>query len=351
MLVLAACVASGAEIDYGAVSHPDLMRLADRSAETRWRALFDVDVEWPARQIAYLSERLPDQAPTLLSARLLYAGEPWVRRTGDQGNLRRWKASDLETKQAVLREMRALREPAFADVLAYHLGQETDPTLVASSLVTLWTIDQGRAVALAIRLADPRSNDKLPGSAIAGVRQDALRFLVGTRGVDASESRRALQWALLEGRSAERLHAISQMPVGGGRDLVRAAILVLAPRHQELDPDDRASLITACTRLSGEVDPELVGALVTLAVEAQRDVAVPAATALASNVTWRVQIPLPGIAKRAREDADATVRHALSNLLLRVNAQASDLGAGSPWSRLSRHRERLSKWEWEQFVK
>ncbi|MBA3710443.1 MAG: hypothetical protein H0W83_16690 [Planctomycetes bacterium] len=106
-------VASGAAatIDYPAIENPHSLVLADSGAASRWRALFEPTPTWVSRQIAYLSWKVPEKAPTLLSARLLYQGDPWTRRVTDSTNERRWNASNIETRSAVLREIRWTRDP------------------------------------------------------------------------------------------------------------------------------------------------------------------------------------------------------------------------------------------------
>ncbi len=352
--------AGAATIDYAAIDNPQAIDLADRSAEARWQALFEVSPVWVSRQIAYLTERLTEQWPTLIAARLLYRGEPWTRRNGDQVNLRRWHVADVETKLALLRELRALRDPLLGDTLKHFLSLETDPTLASSALATLWFLDPAAAPDFAVRLADPTLPGKLPGSVMPAVRQDALRFLFGLPlgeqpGVERAETRRALEWALLHARGGERNHALSLLRRGQASDLLRAAILRFdAERAKgEIDDDGSAGLAIACARLGSEIDPELARALVAIAVGGDREIAAPAATALASNLTWTATVPTSEIAKRVALETDPVIRHALLNLLLRVNTNAGaiDNRPDSPWNALSAHRERLSRWEWEQYVK
>lgn len=343
-----------ATIDYGAIDNPQALDLPDRSAAARWRALFQLEPDWISRQITYLTDRQPQQAPTLLAARLLYRGEPWVRRAGDQVNSKRWKASDRDTKLAVLREIRAVRDPALADVLKHFTATETDPELLASALTTLWFLAPKDAPDFAVRLADPRPAGHLPGSANAAVRQDALKFLLGVKGCDAAETRRALDWALLQAKGGERNHALARLKRGDVPDLLKATILRLDSERAkgELDDDGASGLALACSRLGLDIDTELAAALVAIAVGGAREIAAPAATSLASNVGWTATVPVGEIAKRATTDPDPVVRHALLNLLLRVNTNAGAIDAkGSPWNALSKHRERLSRWEWEQYVR
>jgi hypothetical protein len=354
LLAYAPSHAFGAAIDYAAIDNPQAIDLPDRTVKSRWNALFESDPDWIARQVAYLTEHVGDRAPTLLAARLLYNGDPWVRRTGDQTNIKRWGQADLETKLTILREIRALRDPVLGDVLKHFLATETNHDLMASALATLWFLDAKSAPDFAVRLADPRPTNHLPGASQPAVRQDALRFLLGVRGPEAPETRRALDWALLQAKGGERNHAVSLLTRGSVPDLLKAAILRFdAERAKgELGDDGASGLAVACSRLGSEIDSELAAALVAIAVNGEREIAAPAATALASNLRWTATVPISEIAKRATTDQDPVVHHALMNLLLRVNTNAGTIDtAGSPWNALSAHRERLSRWEWEQYVR
>ena len=345
---------NAAAIEYAALANPQAIDLPDRGASARWQALFQVDPDWISRQIAYLTERQPEQTPTLFAARLLYRGDPWTRRSGDQVNSKRWKVSDRDTKLAVLREMRVIRDPQLADVVKHFISIETDPELIASSLTTLWFLTPKEASDFAVRLADPRPASHLPGAANATVRQEALRFLVGVKGCESIESRRGLDWALLQAIGGERNHALALLKRGEVPDLLKGAILRLNGERakNELDDDGAAGLAIACSRLGLDIDTGLAAALVAIAVGGSREIAAPAATSLASNVGWTATVPVNEIAKRATTDPDPVVRHALLNLLLRVNTNAGAIDVpGSPWNALSSHRERLSRWEWEQYVR
>ena len=346
--------ATAASIDYAALDNPQAIDITDRAVKSRWNALFENDPDWVSRQIAYITDHVGVRTPTLLAARLLYNGDPWTRRTGDQSNIKRWTQSDLDTKLALLREIRALRDPVLGDVLKHFLATETNPDLMASALTTLWFLDAKAAPDFAVRLSDPRPGNHLPGSGQPAVRQDALRFLLGVRGPEAPETRRALDWALLQAKGGERNHAIALLTRGSVPDLLKAAIMRFDAERakSELGDDGAAGLAVACSRLGSEIDSELAGALVSLAVNGEREIAAPAATALASNLRWTATVPISEIAKRATSDKDPVVHHALMNLLLRVNTNAGTIDApGSPWNALSAHRERLSRWEWEQYVR
>jgi hypothetical protein len=218
----------------------------------------------------------------------------------------------------------------------------------------LWFLAPKEASDFAVRLADPRPATHLPGAANAAVRQDALRFLLGVNGCEAAETRRALDWALLQAKSGERNHALALLKRGEVPDLLKIAIMRLDSERakNELDDDGAAGLAIACSRLGLDIDSELAGALVAIAVGGAREIAAPAATSLASNVAWTATVPVNEIAKRATTDPDPVIRHALLNLLLRVNTNAGAIDVqGSPWNALSSHRERLSRWEWEQYVR
>jgi hypothetical protein len=354
-LVLAAAGAAAAEIDPGAVADPRMVRMADRAADARWRALFAPDPAWVSRQVSYLSATTGDLAPTLLAARLLYRGEPWTRRGTEQVNPRRWRAADQEVRLAILREVRWRREPGFVPVLRALLAAERNPAVAASALTTLWLLDGAAGTAAAEALADPRGEGtRLPASGSAQVRERALSLLLDVQGPDTPGSRRALGWALLEAAGSERNHAITALAPGQVGDLLQAAILRLCAERRAgtLDDDGQAGLAQACTRIAGSISPELATALVEVAVEGGREIATPAATALAGNLGWTATVAADAIARRAANDPDPVVRHALSALLLRIKPGLLSAGAAdNPWTLMGTHRDRLSKWEWEQYAR
>ena len=350
---------AASEIDTGAVLNPHAIEISDRALALRWTALFQADPAWISRQVSYLAERSGHQGPTLLSARLLYAGEPWSRRGREEVHGRRWKTSDVETRLAILREIRWQRDPVYAPILAALLDRDESPEVLSSALVTLWFIDSQTAKQRATWLADPRiippgRSDHVPGAVHASVRQLSLALLIQSRGADDQATRSALEWVLTNTSGSERIHALNLIEVGTAQDLVRLSIMRLA---QELasgseDEDASTALAVACTRLGATLDPELADALVRIAVGGRRAVATAAASALAGNLTWSATVPTSLIAARAGNDPDPAVRHALRNLLLRVDPQRSAAGdPTSPWTELGAHRERLSRWEWERYAK
>ncbi len=348
-------VATAATIDYPAVENPHSLLLADSGAKSRWQALFEPYPSWISRQITYLTWRVPEKAPTLLAARLLYTGEPWTRRVTDTTNERRWKVADSETRSAILREIRWTRDPALVDVLMHFIATESEPGLIKSALIDLWLIKPESTPAIALRLGDPRMPDHLPGADTPSIRQNALSFLIDTCGADSPPARQVLEWALLRATRAERNHGITSMPHGSSPDLLKPAILRLVDerRRGELDDEGREGLVLASSRLGADIDPELAKALVEIAVDGTREIAAAAATALAVNVSWQATVPTASLAARAAKDQDPVVRHALLNLLLRMNpaAAAGAGGPSSPWTTLAGHRARLQAWEWEQYVK
>lgn len=352
---VAATLAAETVIDYPMIENPRSLTLSDGRAQSRWQALFEPYPSWISRQIAFLTWRLPDKAPSLLAARLLYTGEPWTRRDTDAPNERQWHLSDIETRSEILREIRWLHDPALVGVLEQFLQTETEPSLVKSALVDLWQLRPDLAEGIAIRLGDPRMKNCLPGSNVPATRQNALSFLFDTSGPIAPASHQVLEWALLYAAGAERNHGITSMPRGSSPDLLKPAILRLVAerRRGELDDEGREGLVLASSRLGSDIDPELARALVEIAVGGTREIATAAATALAVNVSWQTSVPIGPIYDRAASDGDPVVRHALLNLLLRLNPEAAAKAGGpsSPWTQLANHRLRLEKWEWEQDVK
>lgn len=343
-----------AEIDPNAVAEPYRVQLADRALDTRWRALFSADPAWASRQIAFLARRTGDQFPTLVAARLLYRGEAWTRRGTEQVNARRWRAADQEVRLALLREMRWRRDPALVPFLVALLAQERNGPVADATLVTLWLLDADAGLTAARRLADPKDPERLPATALPGVRERALDLLLDLRGVADPLCRPALSWALLSASGSERNHAIAALAPGEGGDLLHAALLRLAEEHREdrLDDDGQAGLAMACARLAGAIPSPLATALVGIAVKGTREIATPAASALAGNLSWTSTVPVDAIAARAARDQDPVVRHALRSLLLRIKPDLVSMGeTDDPWAALGAHRERLSRWEWEQYTR
>jgi hypothetical protein len=348
-------LAAETKLDYPAIANPRSLVLSDSRASARWQALFEEHPSWVPRQVAFLVWRLPEKAPTLLAARLLYTGEPWTRRETDSTNDRRWATDDLETRSAILREIRWLRDPALIDVLRHFVETETDPSLIKSALIDLWLMNPLLTPSIALRLGDPRLPDHLPGSEVPATRQTALTFIIDTCGAGSAQARQVLEWALLRATGSERNHGITSMPRGSSPDLLKPAILRLADerRRGELDDEGREGLVLASSRLGADIDPELAKALVEIAVDGTREIAAAAATALAINVSWQASVPLAPLANRAATDQDPVIRHALLNLLLRLNpaAAAQAGGKSSPWTTLADHRARLQAWEFEEYVK
>jgi hypothetical protein len=358
-LVALAGAVLASDIDAGGVLNPGAIDVADRAVQLRWTALFQTDPAWISRQVSYLAGQSGVQGPTLLSARLLYTGGPWSRRGRDEVQGRRWRATDIEARLAILREIRWQRDPVYAPILSLLLERNEPPQVVSAALATLWFIDSRTAMERAAWLADPRlvppgRSEHLPGSDHASVRQLALAMLLQSRGPEDPATRSALTWVLSNTSGAERIHALNLLEVGTAQDLVRLSIMRLAGELSSgsIDEDASTALAVACTRLGATLDPELADALVRIAVGGQRAVATAAASALAGNLTWSATVPTSQIAARASSDPDQAVRHALRNLLLRVDPQRSAKGdPASPWTELGAHRERLSRWEWERYAK
>ncbi len=349
---------SAAVIDAAAVGNPLAVTLADQAAMTRWRALFDPEPAWISRQAAFLSMRVPDFAPTLFAARLLYAGEPWTRRDAGAASTsdRRWAATDRDTRAAVLREMRWMHEPALAPVLAQFIGSSKEPDLLRQALVGLWQLDPVSVPALALRLADPRQSDRLPGAAVAGCRQMALLLLIDLGGFDDARTRSAMSWAFLQTSGGERTRALSLLPRGAAPDLLKPALLRLnwERREKVLDEEGHAALVIACTRLGATLDRDTATALMDITVAGDSDIAAAAASALAANLGWSENVDLVPLLTRISSTAPGSwERHALMNVLMRLrpDAVAGVIAPDSPWADLAKHRARLDRWSWQEYVK
>ncbi|HEX3132098.1 MAG TPA: hypothetical protein VHX44_00780, partial [Planctomycetota bacterium] len=313
-------LATAATIDPGIVANPESVQL-DRSSTGRWQALFRANPAWISRQIAYLETRQADIRLSLLMARLLYRGEPWTRRDNDTVGAWRWRQDTLEARQAILRSLRAYREPIVADHLCHYLTLEDEPSLVISALVTLALIDPTTAQTWAYRLADPRTPSHLPGSASSSVRQEALEFLIETRGLDAEETKAALDWALLRVSGAERNRALHLLDPGAAPELIASTVLRLAQEYRTgvADPLGKQGLVLAIGNLRGYVRGDVVQALMELVVNGERAVAITAASALATTLQWDVPVAINDLMERATKDPDAVVRQSLTAFLLRLD--------------------------------
>lgn len=339
--------APAANVDPSIVANPESVTL-DRSSTGRWQALFRANPAWITRQIAYLETRQSELRLSLLLARLLYRGEPWTRRENDNVGAWRWRQDTLEARHAILRSLRAYREPVVADHLCRYLTVEDEPALVISALVTLALIDPATAQAWAYRLADPRSAPPLPGAASISVRQQALQFLIDQRGLDADQTRQALDWALLRVTGAERNHALRLLAPGQAHDLTVAAVLKLAQEYRAnvADPQGKQGLVLAIGALRGQADATLVQTLMELVVHGERAVATTAATALGTTLLWDAAVAINDLAERAAKDPDAVVRQSLTAFLLRLDplSVAADAPGNGPWAALAEHQLLLNRW-------
>jgi hypothetical protein len=351
LLAGAAAPMAAATLDPAIIENPRTAIL-DRGSSRRWEALFQPNSSWIPRQIAYLEQHQPEQAATLLVARLLYRGEPWKRRASDSINALRWQMDDREIRLAVLRALRSYRDPAVGDAICQFLVAESDAELVMSALVNLTLVDAPSGPVWALRLADPRLPTHLPGSANPSVRQQCLGFLLQTRGIDAAETRQALDWALLRVGGPERNHAIGLVPAGGANDLLTALVLKLAAEYRGnvIDSDGKFGLVLAINRLTGSAERELVMALMGLAAHGERAVAASAASALATRLAWEVPVAINDLAARAKQDPDPVVRQALLAFLMRLHpdAVAGATAPTSPWAALANHHQQLEEWEEER---
>jgi len=336
-----------ANVDPAIIANPESVTL-DRSSTGRWQALFRANPAWISRQIAFLETRQSELRLSLLLARLLYRGEPWTRRDNDNVGAWRWRQDTVEARHAILRSLRAYRQPVVADHLCLYLTVEDEPSLVISALVTLALIDPATAQSWAYRLADPRSPGPLPGAASTSVRQQALQFLVDQRGLDAEDTRQALDWALLRVTGVERNHALKLLDPGQAHDLTVATVLKLAQEYRSgvADAQGKQGLVLAIGTLRGHADSTLVQALMSLVVHGERAVATTAATALGTTLQWDAAVAVNDLAERAAKDPDAVVRQSLTAFLLRLDplSVAADAPGNGPWAALAEHQLLLNRW-------
>ena len=338
---------SAATVDLEIINHPEAVPL-DRSSTGRWQALFNTKPAWVTRQIAFLETRHTSLRLSLLLSRLLYLGEPWTRRNEPVATWR-WQQDTIEVRQAILRSLRAYREPIIAEYLCQYLTVEKEPSLVISALVTLSLIEPNTAQLWAFRLADPRSSTPpLLGSGSTSVRQQALEFLIENRGLDSPETRLALDWALLRVTDAERNHAIRQIPRGKVSELLTATIMKLVEEYRTAvaDPLGKQALVLAIGKLDGYANTELVGDLMYLVVHGERAAATTAATAIATTLQWNAPVAINDLIERAANDPDAAVRQSLTAFLLRLDplSVTANTPANGPWAALANHQLLLNQW-------
>ena len=347
-LSLAAITRSpAATVDHEIIDHPEAVSL-DRSSTGRWQALFNTKPAWVTRQIAFLETRQSPLRLSLLISRLLYLGDPWTRRNEPVATWR-WQQDTIEVRQAILRSLRAYREPIIAEYLCRYLTIEKEPSLVISALVTLSLIEPTTGQMWAFRLADPRSSTPpIIGSSSTSVRQQALEFLIEHRGLDSRETGQALDWALLRVTDAERNHAIRQIPRGKISELLTATIIKLVEEYRTAvaDPLGKQALVLAIGKLDGYANVELVNALMYLVVHGERAAATTAATALATTLQWDAPVAINDLAERAAKDPDAVVRQSLTAFLLRLDplSVTTNTPANGPWATLANHQLLLNQW-------
>ena len=346
LLAGSASAFSATTIDPSIIANPEAVSL-DRSSTGRWQALFSTKPAWITRQIGFLETKQSQLGLSLLMSRLLYQGEPWTRSNGPVAAWR-WQQDSLETRLAILRSLRAYREPIVADYLCRYLTIETEPALVISALVTLSLIDPVSAPSWAYRLADPRGPQALPGSDSSSVRQQALEFLLESRGFDAQETINALEWALLIKTGAERNHAIRLIPHGKASEAMTATIHKLIDEYRAaiIDPLGKQALVLAIGNLIGYANTELVDDLMYLIINGERATATTAATALATTLTWDAPVAINDLAERADKDPDAAVRQSLTALLLRLDPLSitANTPANNHWATLANHQLLLNQW-------
>ena len=337
------------EIDYAAAASPRTIQVPDRLLAARWQSLFEQRPEWVARQVAYIARRGGTQVGTLFAGRLLYPveGGPWRRRDSDPVDRRRWAAVDREVRIAILREIRADRDPAWTTLLGHVLAEPMEPALLEACLLTLAVLDPAAAAAAARRWSMP-GRDEIGRDPEARMR--ALRILVEIDGTDAVGSRSILAWTLAEGTPGERTAALRLLPPEGAEALVEVALPRLRTELAGRPGSETvAAAVAACARLA-KPGPAGQAALAEWCLHPQREILCAAAAALGAALPGAATaVPGPRIAERlATADGDPAARAALATLLLRARPDLLTGTVGSdlaPWRRLAEHRAVLGRWE------
>ncbi len=329
------------------IERPDSAAL-DRSSTARWQSLFSENPAWVNRQVAFLETQQVDLGLSLLLGRLLYRGEAWTRRENESVNALRWRQDTIKVKLAILRALRARQEPEIVDYICRYLTTEQEPELVISALSTLALLDSNIAPSWAFRLADPRAQRALPGAQSASVRQQALTFVLETRGIEAEETQRAFDWGLLRVSGPERNHAIYLLSGQKAPELRRTVTLKLIDEYRSkvIDSVGKDGLVLAIGDLSGYADDTLVSALMAMVINGERIIATTAATALATTLSWDAPVAINDLITRAQKDPDPVVRHSLLAFLMRLDPSAvADISSTtSPWSALANHHHLLQQW-------
>lgn len=356
---LASTLAATEAIDFAVVNHPRQAVINDRAASLRWQSLFDPSPPNPMRTLARLVNAVPDQATTLLAARLVYRGQPWTRRADDaaQVSVKEWRRRCRPLLAATLRELRFRPAKDLIEIYRAYLASEDDPELVASTLVNLLGIEPDSARFDAVRLADAGRSDALPAAFDPGMRRRACAFLVDGWGVDDEAARAALVFALRRGDGDERNAAIALLAPGQASDLVVTALgdLLSARRRQPFSAADLLSFELLAAHLTQITDPRLAAELASVVVEGERPLALAAATLLARGVPLATTMPWEALARRIQEvhSRDPALRDGLNAMLMRLRpavVPAAPTG-DDPWRRLAEHRVRLARWEWEELAR
>ncbi|HYE07584.1 MAG TPA: hypothetical protein VEL07_18850 [Planctomycetota bacterium] len=354
-LVATAASTATAAVDLAAVDNPRALRIRDPGAENDWNRLFADRSLRVQRAVTAIVLNAPDQYLTMLSARLLYVGPPWQRRSGDDGivDATAWTARNREIQGAILRELRWHDDGSLAEIYRRYLSTVVDAELAVSALIDCAQVDPAMARAAAIALTTPGPSAPL-GAAKPAVRARALAWLVETVGLEDAQARAALERALLDGTAAERIAALRLVPMGELPDLLERAALALVTEHYRgrLLSEEQSALVQMVALLHGVADPILVQALARLVTDGERPLAAAAATALAAGIGRDCAVDTTPWIDRALASDDAAMRHCLIGLILRHHPRGvrAVSEADSPWRRLAEHRERLAGWAWQGVV-
>lgn len=342
-------------IDFAVVNNPRQAVINDRAASLRWQSLFAPTPPNALRTMALLGAALPRQIATLIAARLIYHGQPWTHRADDasQISVKEWRRRCRPLLAAALRELRFRDATGLVDVYRAYVAQEDDPELAVSALVNLLSLDGQVARFDGLRLADAGRSDALPAAFDASMRRRICAFLVDGWGIDDEAVRAALVFALHRGEGDERNAAIGLLAPGQADDLVRATLAdLLARRHrQPLSEVDMLGFELLLARLPLVSDPRLAAELAGVMVDGERPLALAAATVLARGVPLATTMPWEAIATRIQQvrASDPALHDGLAALIIRLHPTSIPVSPSDddPWRRLSEHRERLTRWEWE----
>lgn len=362
-----------AALDEDIIADPRGVTFRDRRAEQHWQALFEPYPTHPLRHLVALQLREGDRFDALLSARLLYRGDPWTRR-GDESGVTQseWRRRCQPLLVAALRELRMRDDPALTRVDISLLALDGDAELTIAVLVDLYRRNPAFAKAGALRVAVPDHPEALPAARSEEARRLARGLLVDHWGLADADVQRALATGLERGAPRERNAALALIERGSADHVVAASLaqLVIAVKKDRVSSADLDGFALACDRLgalvaepvepaepaqiakpaassaSAKAAAALIPNLIELTISGRREALSAACALLARTLPTDFPLPTERLATAIASDPDVHCQHARANLLLRRSPATliQHFAANDPWRQLAEHRAALARW-------